>query len=194
MAAMTPPTTQSSNHSTYYPGQTSNVRAEREHEEGHGNRYTGSNETTTLGAERGNSRAHGPTTNDNAARGNPELPGRSGEEAHDNGDERIDSHRTTDPRAEGHGPPAPASGAASPTPEKIALTVRDQNGGEQHYQLRTNTKMEKLMSRFCDHSGVSPEVVRFLFEGVRVVNDDTPESVRTKGGKVLCCFGGWWIC
>jgi len=70
-------------------------------------------------------------------------------------------------------PEAPAAGAA----EHLNIKVTD-NNNEVFFKIKRSTKLEKLMSAFCDRQGKSMASVRFLFEGQRVQPGDTPDTVR----------------
>ncbi len=67
--------------------------------------------------------------------------------------------------------PAPAAGT-----EHLNIKVTD-NNNEVFFKIKRSTKLEKLMSAFCDRQGKTPASVRFLFEGQRVQPHDTPDTV-----------------
>lgn len=62
--------------------------------------------------------------------------------------------------------------------EHLNIKVSD-NNNEVFFKIKRSTKLEKLMSAFCERQGKSTNSVRFLFEGTRVQPTDTPEAVRT---------------
>ena len=45
------------------------------------------------------------------------------------------------------------------------------------FKIKRSTKLEKLMTAFCERQGKSLQSVRFLFEGQRVQATDTPDTV-----------------
>ena len=61
--------------------------------------------------------------------------------------------------------------------EHLNIKVSD-NNNEVFFKIKRSTKLEKLMSAFCERQGRSPNSVRFLFEGTRVQPTDTPDGVR----------------
>lgn len=65
--------------------------------------------------------------------------------------------------------------AAAPA-EHLNIKVTD-NNNEVFFKIKRSTKLEKLMTAFCDRQGKSPQSVRFLFEGQRVQASDTPDTV-----------------
>ncbi|KAK0633556.1 ubiquitin-related domain-containing protein [Immersiella caudata] len=77
-------------------------------------------------------------------------------------------------------PDAPAGGAA----EHLNIKVTD-NNNEVFFKIKRSTKLEKLMSAFCDRQGKSLQSVRFLFEGQRVQPGDTPDTLEMADGDTL---------
>ncbi|KAI1386936.1 ubiquitin-like protein [Hypoxylon trugodes] len=74
---------------------------------------------------------------------------------------------------------APAGGA-----EHLNIKVTD-NNNEVFFKIKRSTKLEKLMTAFCERQGKSVEAVRFLFEGQRVQKSDTPDSLEMADGDTL---------
>lgn len=62
--------------------------------------------------------------------------------------------------------------------EHLNIKVTD-NNNEVFFKIKRSTKLEKLMTAFCERQGKSVEAVRFLFEGQRVQKSDTPDSVSS---------------
>ena len=60
--------------------------------------------------------------------------------------------------------------------EHLNVKVTD-NNNEVFFKIKKSTQLKKLMDAFCDRSGKNRRSVRFLFDGQRVQNDDTPETV-----------------
>ncbi|KAK8147776.1 hypothetical protein G3M48_001046 [Beauveria asiatica] len=61
--------------------------------------------------------------------------------------------------------------------EHLNIKVTD-NHNEIFFKIKRTTKLEKLMTAFCDRQGKSMTAVRFLFDGTRVQPTDTPDNVR----------------
>lgn len=74
-----------------------------------------------------------------------------------------------------HQPGADAPPAAGAT-EHLNIKVTD-NNNEVFFKIKRSTKLEKLMTAFCERQGKTLASVRFLFEGQRVQPGDTPDTV-----------------
>ncbi|KAM7190637.1 Ubiquitin-related domain containing protein [Naviculisporaceae sp. PSN 640] len=75
---------------------------------------------------------------------------------------------------------APAGGAT----EHLNIKVTD-NNNEVFFKIKRSTKLEKLMSAFCERQGKTVNSVRFLFEGQRVQPTDTPDTLEMQDGDTL---------
>lgn len=76
--------------------------------------------------------------------------------------------------------PNGAQGGDAPQPtEHLNIKVTD-NNNEVFFKIKRSTKLEKLMTAFCDRQGKDPKTVRFLFDGQRVTAQDTPDTVSVK--------------
>ncbi|KAK3362797.1 putative ubiquitin-like modifier [Lasiosphaeria hispida] len=73
-------------------------------------------------------------------------------------------------------PDAPVGGAGAP--EHLNIKVTD-NNNEVFFKIKRSTKLEKLMTAFCERQGKTIASVRFLFEGQRVQPADTPDTVSS---------------
>ncbi|KAH8883983.1 ubiquitin-like protein [Thozetella sp. PMI_491] len=76
---------------------------------------------------------------------------------------------------------APAAPAAA---EHLNIKVTD-NNNEVFFKIKRNTKLEKLMTAFCERQGKTLQSVRFLFEGQRVQPSDTPDTLEMQDGDQL---------
>lgn len=63
-----------------------------------------------------------------------------------------------------------------PNSEHLNIKVTD-NNNEVFFKIKRSTKLEKLMTAFCERQGKSLNSVRFLFDGTRVQPTDTPDAV-----------------
>ncbi|KAK2069654.1 hypothetical protein P8C59_004211 [Phyllachora maydis] len=72
----------------------------------------------------------------------------------------------------------------SETPEHLNIKVTD-NNNEVFFKIKRSTKLEKLMTAFCERQGKSLQSVRFLFEGQRVQATDTPDTLEMADGDCL---------
>ena len=61
--------------------------------------------------------------------------------------------------------------------EHINLKVVTQDGNEIYFKCKQTTPLQKLMHAFCNRQGVSMNSVRFLFDGNRVNETQTPSQL-----------------
>mmetsp|Transcript_10039 Transcript_10039/g.28125 ORF Transcript_10039/g.28125 Transcript_10039/m.28125 type:complete len:96 (+) Transcript_10039:18-305(+) len=81
--------------------------------------------------------------------------------------------------------------AAEPIPEgkePITLRVRDQTGEETFFKIKKGTKMAKVFDAFARRKGVQSSSLRFLMDGDRVKEDDTPLSLDLEDQDMLDCM------
>lgn len=71
---------------------------------------------------------------------------------------------------QGHKPEEPAQ------TEHLNIKVTD-NNNEVFFKIKRSTQLKKLMDAFCDRSGKNRQSVRFLFDGTRVTDTDSPDTV-----------------
>jgi hypothetical protein len=48
-----------------------------------------------------------------------------------------------------------------------------------HFKIKRTTQLRKLMDAYCERQGKQPGTVRFMFEGERLNENQTPAEVRT---------------
>uniref|UniRef100_A0A1I8B8P2 Ubiquitin-like domain-containing protein n=1 Tax=Meloidogyne hapla TaxID=6305 RepID=A0A1I8B8P2_MELHA len=72
-----------------------------------------------------------------------------------------------------------------PPSEYIKIKFVDQNDFEVPFRVQYGTNMGKLKKAYAEHNGVSVNTYRFLFNGIRVTDDDTPNILRMKEGDSL---------
>jgi small ubiquitin-related modifier len=64
----------------------------------------------------------------------------------------------------------------------INIKVKDMAEGETFFKIKTTTKLSKVIDAYCDRQALDRTSVRFLFEGSRIQDDDTPESLEMDDG------------
>ncbi|PNW72396.1 hypothetical protein CHLRE_16g675749v5 [Chlamydomonas reinhardtii] len=69
----------------------------------------------------------------------------------------------------------------------INLVVKDQQGTEVHFKVKTKTRLEKVFNAYCNKKGMDTASVRFLFDGERVNANSTPEQLEMADGDVIDC-------
>ncbi|XP_067869347.1 small ubiquitin-related modifier 1 isoform X1 [Heterodontus francisci] len=68
--------------------------------------------------------------------------------------------------------------------EYIKLKVIGQDNSEIHFKVKMTTQLRKLKESYCQRQGVPPNSLRFLFEGQRITDHQTPKEK----GIFLFCF------
>mmetsp|Transcript_53087 Transcript_53087/g.139542 ORF Transcript_53087/g.139542 Transcript_53087/m.139542 type:complete len:93 (-) Transcript_53087:415-693(-) len=69
--------------------------------------------------------------------------------------------------------------------EHINLKVVTQDGNEIFFKCKATTPLSKLMHAFCQRQGVSLNSVRFLFDGTRINEHQTPSDLDMEDGDVI---------
>jgi len=67
----------------------------------------------------------------------------------------------------------------------INLKVVTQDGNEIFFKCKPTTPLGKLMNAFCQRQGVSLASVRFLFDGTRINEFQTPSDLDMEDGDVI---------
>ncbi|KAF8061353.1 SUMO3 [Scenedesmus sp. PABB004] len=85
-----------------------------------------------------------------------------------------------------------ASGENKPAPKVegtiINLIVKDQQGSEVHFKVKTHTKLEKVFKAYCDKKSIEPSAVRFVFDGTRINPTATPSTLGMEDCDSIDCF------
>lgn len=90
-----------------------------------------------------------------------------------------DQQQSNSPAAERQEAPAQA--------DHLNIKVTD-NNNELMFKIKKSTKLEKLMKAFCDRHGKPPGSVRFVFEGERIQESDTPDKLEMEDGDAIEVF------
>ena len=64
----------------------------------------------------------------------------------------------------------------------INLKVKSQEGEEVFFKIKKSTQFKKLMDAYCQRQSVNSSNVRFLYEGERIVGDQTPANYKMDNG------------
>jgi small ubiquitin-related modifier len=83
---------------------------------------------------------------------------------------------------------ATASPAASLPPADLTIRVKvvaSMDGSELYFKCRTTTPLQRLMTAFCNRQGVAMNSVRFLFDGQRLNQNQTPGELEMEDGDVI---------
>ena len=83
---------------------------------------------------------------------------------------------------------ASSSSSSSPAVERSALRgtlmvrVKDQTGEETVFKVKKTTKMGKVFEAYARRKGLQLSSLRFLLDGERIGNEESPKSVRVRRG------------
>merc|ERR1719210_2892675 len=61
--------------------------------------------------------------------------------------------------------------------EQLNLKVIGQDGEIVQFKIKRSTPFRKLINAYCDRSRLSASTVRFMFDGNRINDTDTPKSM-----------------
>ena len=64
----------------------------------------------------------------------------------------------------------------------INIKVKAQDGTEIFFKIKRSTQLKKLMDAYCTRQGLSINQCRFIFDGERLKDDDTPEKLEMENG------------
>ncbi|KAN0060071.1 SUMO protein smt3 [Thecaphora frezii] len=64
-----------------------------------------------------------------------------------------------------------------PENEQLNIKVKDVNGNEVFFKVKKNTRLHKLKLAYADKMGKPVNSVRFIFDGQRIGDDDTAETL-----------------
>ena len=71
----------------------------------------------------------------------------------------------------------------------INLTVVDPQGGEEVlFKIKRSAKMRRLFQAYCKRMNYEPDTMRFFYQGERINDDDTPDSLVLKDGAKIDAF------
>jgi len=87
--------------------------------------------------------------------------------------------------------------AGAPDQQHINLKVVSQDGSEVYFKIKKSTQLRKLMDAYCDRQAINPNSIRFLYDGQRINESQTPlelemddndviDAVLQKTGGVTC--------
>eukprot|EP01017_Pseudomicrothorax_dubius_P010846 TRINITY_DN1393_c0_g1_i1.p1 TRINITY_DN1393_c0_g1~~TRINITY_DN1393_c0_g1_i1.p1 ORF type:complete len:106 (-),score=26.77 TRINITY_DN1393_c0_g1_i1:198-515(-) len=66
--------------------------------------------------------------------------------------------------------------------EFLNLKVKSQEGEEVFFKIKKTTAFKKLMEAYCQRQGVNMQNVRFLFDGDRIAETQTPDQLGMENG------------
>ncbi|ELT89488.1 hypothetical protein CAPTEDRAFT_18771 [Capitella teleta] len=72
--------------------------------------------------------------------------------------------------------------------EHINLKVTGQDGSVVHFKIKKNTPLRKLMTTYCERTGVKMGSMRFRFDGNPINEHDTPSTLDMEDGDAIDVF------
>jgi hypothetical protein len=85
-------------------------------------------------------------------------------------------------------PPPTESGVkpeGSSKTKVINLKIKDQQEVETIFKIKATTKLSKVFESYTRRHSIDPRSIRFMFNGTRVQNHDTPESLEMEDGEEI---------
>ncbi|XP_065183449.1 small ubiquitin-related modifier 1-like [Sycon ciliatum] len=80
--------------------------------------------------------------------------------------------------------------------EHINLKVMGQDSSEVHFKIKRTTPLRKLKQAYCERQGVPVNSLRFMFDGNRIGDDQSPKQLEMDDDDVIEVFqeqtGGCW--
>ncbi|XP_043965279.1 small ubiquitin-related modifier 1 isoform X1 [Gambusia affinis] len=78
--------------------------------------------------------------------------------------------------------PSSQDGGDKKDGEYIKLKVIGQDSSEIHFKVKMTTHLKKLKESYSQRQGVPASTLRFLFEGQRIADNQTPKEVTSLCG------------
>eukprot|EP01121_Diplochlamys_sp_Union-15-3_P000506 TRINITY_DN10443_c0_g5_i1.p1 TRINITY_DN10443_c0_g5~~TRINITY_DN10443_c0_g5_i1.p1 ORF type:complete len:114 (-),score=29.78 TRINITY_DN10443_c0_g5_i1:97-399(-) len=69
--------------------------------------------------------------------------------------------------------------------DQISLKVVAQDGAEVLFKIKSTTQLKKLMEAYCSRQGIDPNSIRFLWEGQRLREEQTPKELGMEDNDVI---------
>ena len=76
--------------------------------------------------------------------------------------------------------------------EKLKLKVLGFNGDEIYFLMKKTAKMEKLKITYSQRIGIHVFSLKFCFNSIRILDDDTPESLEMEQDDVIEVLHDWY--
>lgn len=69
--------------------------------------------------------------------------------------------------------------------EHINLKVKGQDGNIVHFKIKKKTQLKKLMEAYCARQSLQMDQIRFLFDGNRLRDTQTPDELDMEDDDVI---------
>jgi small ubiquitin-related modifier len=67
----------------------------------------------------------------------------------------------------------------------INLRTVSQDGNEVYFKIKKITPLKKLINSYCERQSISSSNVRFLYNGQRILDEQTPKSLEMEDNDVI---------
>lgn len=67
----------------------------------------------------------------------------------------------------------------------VKVVIRDQSSHALTFRVKNNIRFGKIFSNYSTKKGVDMGVIKFLFDGGRVTDDQSPHDLDLKDGDVI---------
>lgn len=64
----------------------------------------------------------------------------------------------------------------------VYLSIKNQHGEEMKFAVNRTKTFHKLLNVYCENMSLEPTSVRFVFEGRRIGNNETPNDLEMNDG------------
>ncbi|KAJ3045567.1 hypothetical protein HDV00_009224 [Rhizophlyctis rosea] len=68
---------------------------------------------------------------------------------------------------------------------RIALKVQSQSGNEVHFSVKPTIRFKKIMTAYCAAQGKEMKETRFLYQGMRLQEEETPGELTMEDGDII---------
>ena len=72
--------------------------------------------------------------------------------------------------------------------QQLNLKVLGSDGQVVQFKIKKNTPLRKLMNAYCDRCKLAPNTIRFMFDGGRIDETDTPKSLAMEDDDTIEVF------
>ncbi|KAH8090908.1 ubiquitin-related domain-containing protein [Filobasidium floriforme] len=79
-------------------------------------------------------------------------------------------------------PTAPPAGEVKPEQQSMNIKVTSTDGNEVFFKIKRTTRLNKLKNAYAERVGKNVAAIRFFYDGNRVNDDDTPDSLDLEEG------------
>eukprot|EP00818_Percolomonas_sp_WS_P001850 CAMPEP_0117439286 /NCGR_PEP_ID=MMETSP0759-20121206/2488_1 /TAXON_ID=63605 /ORGANISM="Percolomonas cosmopolitus, Strain WS" /LENGTH=96 /DNA_ID=CAMNT_0005230999 /DNA_START=142 /DNA_END=432 /DNA_ORIENTATION=+ len=84
--------------------------------------------------------------------------------------------------------PAPTPAPTQEDSEHINIRVCSADGSETFFKIKRSTPLRKLMDAYCKRQGLSRDSVRFTFDGNRIGDNETADTLEMDQNDSIDCL------